>query len=149
MIFYLCFAYLWLLKVGPQNVFYAQILLPDRCVRCNHKLPKANFTFRKWYHAWGWGSTVVSAYIPPGYKPTSASVPLKKIPDCFCYPLHPKASLFSPPVISTNRLQSSKIVLPDTQKSVCKPTAESYLLKLVNQVQRAADEHILIVANAS
>ncbi len=41
-------------------------------------------------------ATVVSAYIPPVYKPTSASVPLKEFPDCFCYPLHSKVSLFSP-----------------------------------------------------
>ncbi len=40
--------------------------------------------------------TVVSAYIPPGYKPTSASVPPKEFPDCFCYLLHSKVSLFSP-----------------------------------------------------
>ncbi len=40
--------------------------------------------------------TVVSAYIPPGYKPTLASVPLKEFPDCFCYPLHSKVFLFSP-----------------------------------------------------
>ncbi len=29
-------------------------------------------------------STVVSAFIPPGYKPTSAPVPPKDVPDCFC-----------------------------------------------------------------
>ncbi len=40
--------------------------------------------------------TVVSAYKPPGYKTTSALVPLKEFPDCFCYPLHAKVSLFNP-----------------------------------------------------
>ncbi len=40
-------------------------------------------------------NTVVSAYIPPGYKAISASVPLKEFPDCFCYPLHSEVSLFS------------------------------------------------------
>ncbi len=40
--------------------------------------------------------TVVSTYIPPGYKPTSALVPLKEFPYCFCYPLHSKVSFFSP-----------------------------------------------------
>ncbi len=39
---------------------------------------------------------VVSAYISPGFEPISASVPFKKLPDCFCYPLHSKVSLFSP-----------------------------------------------------
>ncbi len=42
------------------------------------------------------GNTVVSAYYPPGYKPTSASVPPKEFHDCFCYPLHSKVSFFSP-----------------------------------------------------
>ncbi len=41
-------------------------------------------------------STVVSAYSPPGYMPASALVRLKEFPDCFCYPLHSKVSLFSP-----------------------------------------------------
>ncbi len=40
--------------------------------------------------------TVVSAYIPPGYKSTSAAVPLKGFPDCFWYHLHSKVPLFSP-----------------------------------------------------
>ncbi len=46
-----------------------------------------------WENNW---RTVVSAYIPPGYNPTSASVLLKEFPYCFCYPLHSKVSLFSP-----------------------------------------------------
>ncbi len=40
--------------------------------------------------------TVVSAYNPPDHKPTSASIPLKEFPDCFCYTLHLKVSLLSP-----------------------------------------------------
>ncbi len=39
--------------------------------------------------------TVLSAYNPSGYKPTSASVPLKEFPDCFCWSLHSKLSLFN------------------------------------------------------
>ncbi len=60
--------------------------------------------------------TVVSAYNPPGYKPTSASVPLKEFPDCFCYHLHSKWPFLAPPVVSTDRLQSSQIVPLNTQK---------------------------------
>ncbi len=40
--------------------------------------------------------TAVSVYNPPGYKPTSVSVPLKEFQDCFCYPLHSKVSIFGP-----------------------------------------------------
>ncbi len=79
-------------------------------------------------------NTVVSAYIPPGYKPTSASVPLRNSPTVSAILYIQKCPFLVPPVISTNRLQSSKIVPPNTQKSVGKPTAENHLIKLVNRM---------------
>ncbi len=74
----------------------------------------------------GW-NTVVSAYIPPGYKPTSASVPFKEFPDCFCYPLHSKASLFSP----TGCKHKPASVLPNCPPKHAKNPVVSRLLKII------------------
>ncbi len=87
--------------------------------------------------------TVVSAYIPLGYKPTSASVLLKEFPDCFCYPLHSKVSLFSPTGYKHKPASVLRnFPLKHAKKSVCKPTAENHLLKLVSRMQRAADQSL-------
>ncbi len=79
--------------------------------------------------------TVVSAYIPPGYKPTSALVPLKEFPDCFCYHLHSKVSLFSPTGYKHKPASVLRNFPPKhAKKSVCKPIAENHLLKLVSRM---------------
>ncbi len=94
--------------------------------------------------------TVASAYNLPGSKPTAASVPLRNSPnfsDIICIQNY---TFLVPPVVNTNRLQSSEIAPPQThKKSVCKPTAENHLLKLVHRLWRAAAEHILLVVNVS
>ncbi len=72
-------------------------------------------------------NTVVSAYSPPGYKPTSASVPFKEFPDCFCYSLHSKASLFSP----TGCKHKPASVLPNCPPKHAKCPVVSRLLKSI------------------
>ncbi len=72
-------------------------------------------------------STVVSAYKPPGYKPTSASVPLKGFPDCFCYPLYSKVSLFSP----TGYKHKPASVLRNCPPKPAKKLFVSRLLKII------------------
>ncbi len=73
----------------------------------------------------------MSAYIPPGYKPTSALVPLKEFPDCCYYPLHSRVSLFSPTGYKHKPASVLRNCPPQTRKkSVCKPTAENHLLNL-------------------
>ncbi len=73
--------------------------------------------------------TVVSAYIPPGYKPTSASAPLKEFPDCFCYPLHSKVSHFSP----TSYKHKPASVLQNCPPKHAKNPFVSWLLKIICQ----------------
>ncbi len=72
-------------------------------------------------------STVVSAYIPPGYKPTSASVPLKEFPDCFGYHLHSEVSLFSP----TGYKHKPASVLRNCPPKHAKNSFVSRLLKII------------------
>ncbi len=72
-------------------------------------------------------NTVVSAYIPPGYKPTPASVPLKEFPDYFCYPLHSKVSLFSP----TGYKHKPASVLRNCPPKHAKNLLVSRLLKII------------------
>ncbi len=106
-----------------------------------HDNKNARFSYTIWNRY-----TVVSAYIPPGFKPTSASVLLKEFPNCFCYHLHSKVSLFS----STGCKHKPASVSPQTHnKSVCKPIAENQLFKLVYRMRRAAAGNILIVVIAS
>ncbi len=72
---------------------------------------------------------------PPGYKPTSASVPLKGFPDCFCFVLHSKVHLFSPTGCKHKPASILRICPPThAKKSVCRPTAENHLLKLANRM---------------
>ncbi len=71
--------------------------------------------------------TVVSAYKPPGYKPTSASVPLKEFPYCFCYPLHSKVSVFSP----TGYKHKPASVLRNCPPKPAKNLFVSRLLKII------------------
>ncbi len=66
-----------------------------------------------------------------GYKPTSAAVRLKEIPDCFCYPLHSKVSLFSP---SGYKHKPASVLRNCPPKHAKNPTAENHLLKFVNRM---------------
>ncbi len=73
------------------------------------------------------GTAIVSKFNRPGYKPTSASVPLKELPDCFCYPLDSKVSLFSP----TGCKHKPASVLPNYPTEHAENPFVSQLLKII------------------